>query len=76
MESKLNIMVPGEKIAEFCKKNHILKLAFFGSVLTDHFRPDSDVDVLVNFEPGNGPGFLGLPIWKESFLKSWEEKST
>ncbi len=45
-----------EKIAEFCRKHHIRKLAFFGSVLRDDFRPDSDVDVLVEFEPGHVPG--------------------
>jgi len=39
-----------EQIAEFCRKNHINKLAFFGSILRDDFRPDSDVDVLVTFD--------------------------
>lgn len=39
------------KIAEFCRRNHIRKLSLFGSVLTDRFGPDSDVDVLVEFEP-------------------------
>jgi len=39
-----------EQIANFCKKNHIKKFAFFGSVLQDGFRPDSDVDVLVTFD--------------------------
>lgn len=45
-----------EKIAEFCQKHYIRKLAFFGSVLRDDFRSDSDVDVLVEFEPGHVPG--------------------
>jgi hypothetical protein len=45
-----------EKIAEFCRRHYIRKLAFFGSVLRDDFRPDSDVDVLVEFEPGHVPG--------------------
>ncbi len=44
------------KIAEFCRKHHIRRLAFFGSVLRDDFRPDSDVDVLVEFEPEHTPG--------------------
>lgn len=44
------ISVTKEQIAEFCKKNHIKKLAFFGSVLRDDFRPDSDVDILVTFD--------------------------
>jgi hypothetical protein len=48
------------KIAEFCRKNHVRRLALFGSVLRDDFRPDSDVDVLVEFEPGHVPGLLRL----------------
>ncbi len=47
-------------VAEFCQKNHIRKLSLFGSVLRDDFGPDSDIDVLVEFEPGKGPGFFGL----------------
>ncbi len=50
------IPVNRAKIAEFCRKHHIRRLAFFGSVLRDDFRPDSDVDVLVEFEPGHVPG--------------------
>ena len=45
-----------KKIADFCKKNHIRRLALFGSVLRDDFGPDSDVDVLVEFEPDHIPG--------------------
>lgn len=56
----MKIEVPEGKIREFCRKNGIQKLFFFGSVLTDRFKPDSDVDVLVEFEQGKGPGFLGL----------------
>lgn len=47
-------------MAAFCKRNHICELAFFGSVLRDDFRPDSDVDVLVEFELDQEPGLLGL----------------
>ncbi len=53
---RANINIPKAKIAEFCKKHHIRKLALFGSVLRDDFRADSDVDVLVEFEPGHVPG--------------------
>jgi uncharacterized protein len=49
--SKSRIEIPTERIAEFCRRNHIRRLALFGSVLRDDFRPDSDVDVLVEFEP-------------------------
>jgi hypothetical protein len=45
-----------ETLADFCRQNHIRRLAFFGSVLREDFSPDSDVDVLVEFEPGYIPG--------------------
>lgn len=50
--SKPRIAVPQEQIAEFCRRHRIRKLALFGSVLRDDFGPESDVDVLVEFEPG------------------------
>ncbi len=50
------IEIPRDKIAEFCRRNHIRKLSLFGSAVRDDFRPDSDVDVLVEFEPGHTPG--------------------
>ena len=50
------IAVPREKIAAFCRKHRIHKLAFFGSVLRQDFSPESDVDALVEFEPGYTPG--------------------
>ena len=56
----LRIDIDKERIAEFCRQNRIRKLAFFGSVLRDDFRPDSDVDVLVEFEPEQEPGLLGM----------------
>ena len=56
----LRISVDREQIAEFCRRNHIRKLAFFGSVLTSEFQPGSDVDVLVEFEPGHRIGLLGM----------------
>lgn len=48
--------VPSSKLADFCRRHHIRRLSLFGSVLRDDFRPDSDVDVLVEFEPGHTPG--------------------
>jgi hypothetical protein len=52
-----NVEVPRGKLTTFCRRRHIKKLSFFGSVLRDDFRPDSDVDVLVEFEPGHTPGW-------------------
>jgi len=60
--TKPRVDVPQAAIADFCKRHAIRKLALFGSVLRDDFRPDSDVDVLVEFEPGHVPGlaFFGM----------------
>ncbi len=55
--AQIQIEVPEEAIADFCRRHHIRKLSFFGSVLHDSFRPDSDIDVLVEFEPGHVPGY-------------------
>ena len=57
---KARIELPHEKIAEFCKRNHIRKLSLFGSVLHGDFRPDSDVDFLVEFDPNRIPGLIKL----------------
>jgi len=57
---KRDVEVPKSAVKRFCKKHHVRKLSLFGSVLREDFRADSDVDVLVEFEPGKGPGFLGL----------------
>jgi hypothetical protein len=54
------ISLPKEIVAEFCKRHHIRKLALFGSVLREDFRADSDVDVLVEFEPGHTVGLLRM----------------
>jgi len=47
-------------LTEFCRKNSIRKLAYFGSVLRDDFHPESDIDALVEFLPGHVPGFFRL----------------
>jgi len=52
------ITVLPEVIADYCRRHHIHKLSLFGSVLRDDFRPESDVDVLVEFEPGATPGLF------------------
>jgi len=60
MRRKNQIRLPKDKIALFCKKHHIRKLSVFGSALRDDFGPDSDMDILVEFEPGKTPGFFRL----------------
>ena len=58
----IKVDLPKEKIADFCRRHHIRKLAVFGSALREDFRPDSDLDVLVEFDPGHTPGlaFFGM----------------
>ena len=52
--------IPSETIAEFCRRHRIRKLSLFGSILRADFRPDSDIDVLVEFEPGARVGLIRL----------------
>jgi uncharacterized protein len=54
------IKIPQADIVGFCKRHHIRQLSLFGSVLRDDFRSDSDIDVLVEFEPGHIPGLIRL----------------
>ena len=54
------IDIPKDEIAAFCRRNHIRRMALFGSVLRDDFTPESDVDVLVEFEPDARIGYIGL----------------
>jgi len=57
---KAKIEIPKEKLADFCRRNRIRRLALFGSVLREDFTSGSDVDVLVEFEPGARVGFFEL----------------
>ncbi len=50
------VSVDQERLAEFCRQNGVRRLAIFGSALRDDFAPGSDVDVLIEFEPGRTPG--------------------
>jgi predicted nucleotidyltransferase len=56
----LRIKIDHESIAAFCRRNSIRRLSFFGSVLRDDFGPESDVDVLVEFETGAVVGYFGM----------------
>ena len=60
--NRAKIKIPKEKIGAFCRQHHIRKFSLFGSVLREDFRPGSDIDVLVEFEPGHIPGlaFFGM----------------
>ena len=60
MTEALRIAIPRRDLADFCHRNHIRRLSLFGSVLRQDFRPDSDVDVLVEFQPGYRIGLIHL----------------
>lgn len=60
-----HIQISRQELGAFCRKHHIQKLSFFGSVLRDDFKPDSDVDVLVEFVPGRTPGLEIVDIEQE-----------
>ncbi len=59
------VTIPRAELTDFCRRNHIRKLALFGSILREDFRPDSDVDVLVEFEPGHVPGLRFFALQRE-----------
>jgi uncharacterized protein len=63
--ARSRIAINRERIADFCRRNHIHRFALFGSVLREDFRLDSDIDVLVEFEPGHVPGLRFFAIETE-----------
>ncbi len=66
----MNTRVPIDRrrLGAFCRRHHIRRLAFFGSVLREDFGPESDVDILVEFEPGHVPG-LGFFSMEEELTR-------
>ena len=60
-----NVSVDQARLAEFCRAHHIRRLAVFGSALREDFGPHSDVDVLVEFEPGRTPGLAFFSMQEE-----------
>ena len=58
--ARSRIDIPKRRIADFGQRHHICRLSLFGSVLRDDFNPESDVDVLVEFEPGTRMGLIRL----------------
>ena len=69
MNNEIQTDILRENIAEFCQKHHIRKLSLFGSVLREGFHPESDVDVLVEFESGHVPGFIRLASMELEFSR-------
>jgi len=60
-----HISIDRDAVSALCRRHHITRLALFGSVLRDDFSPDSDVDVLVEFQAGHVPGFNFVSIERE-----------
>jgi len=60
-----HVSIDRDALSAFCRRHHIMRLALFGSVLRDDFRPDSDVDVLVEFQAGHVPGLNFISIERE-----------
>jgi predicted nucleotidyltransferase len=58
MSKKTNIQLPRDKLAEFCKRNRVRRLSLFGSALKGELRKDSDIDLLVEFQPGEAPSLF------------------
>lgn len=61
----LPVPIDNEALATFCRRNHVRKLAIFGSAVTERFSAASDVDVLVEFEPGHTPGLRFIALQEE-----------
>src|SRR2546423_12838424 len=59
------VAFPPGFLEDFCRRNHIRRLSLFGSALGEDFRPDSDIDVLVEFEPGFTPGLEFVALGDE-----------
>ncbi|MES2273371.1 MAG: nucleotidyltransferase domain-containing protein [Chlamydiota bacterium] len=67
---KPNIEISKSWIQRFCKAHHIVRLALFGSVLSDHFSATSDVDILVEFDPQHIPGLFSFVEMKEELSQN------
>jgi uncharacterized protein len=69
MSKKTNIQLPRDKLAEFCKRNRVRKLSLFGSALKGELRKDSDIDLLVEFQPGEAPSLFDLARMERELSK-------
>ena len=74
MAYSLKQKISQNKLAEFCRKNHIKKLSVFGSAIRGQLGPDSDIDLLVEFEKDHTPGLFSIIKWRWSLQKCSEKK--
>ena len=71
---RVRISIPKKELKEFCRRYQVDRLALFGSVLSQNFRRDSDVDVLVSFEPDAHVGFLTLSRMQRELSELFKRK--
>lgn len=69
-----DVTLDSQEIKAFCEAHHISRLSLFGSILTDHFHADSDVDILVEFDPGHTPGFLQMAALEAKLSRMLNKK--
>ena len=69
-----NISVPMARLAEYCRANGIARLDVFGSALRADFGPESDIDLLVEFEPGRTPGLFDFGRIEQEFSEIFGRK--
>jgi predicted nucleotidyltransferase len=65
MDARLPLHIPMQRLADLCRDYHVRRLALFGSVLRDDFGPQSDIDMLIEFEPGHTPGLAFFRLQAE-----------
>ncbi|HQY92678.1 MAG: nucleotidyltransferase family protein [Caldilinea sp.] len=68
----VQIEIPQHKIADFCRRNHIRRLAVFGSVLRPEFGVESDIDILVEFDPRHVPGLFAIARMERELSALWQ----
>ena len=69
-----NVSVQSGQISQFCQRHHIQKLSFFGSVLRADFSSDSDIDILVEFDPQHIPGLIRLSSMEQELSQIFQRK--
>ncbi len=74
MSYSLEEKIPKDKLAQFCRKNHIRKLSVFGSAVRGQLGPDSDIDLLVEFEQGCTPGLFSIVRMETELAESLGRK--
>jgi len=70
MFQRPKIAFPKDWLEKFCRENHIIKVAFFGSVISNHFNDKSDVDILIEFDPEYIPGLFSFVNMRDRLARA------